>query len=347
MKKALISAVAATAALAIGATTGNAQDAMKTYKDRTVTILVGYGAGGTYGQTSLLIARHFGKTIPGNPTVIVQHMPGAGGLKATNYAAKVMPKNGKNVLMPPEMTVVSQLLRPKKIKFNAKQFTWLGRVFGANQVMAIRRDAGVVGIAGMKKKSLVVASTGTGSPTFLVPAMMNGILKTKFRIVTGYKGSANSSLSVEQGETFGMSNSWVSWKKNRPQWWNKPGKNFLIGLVQVGYNKEPDLPNLPLLTDLAKSPDDKAAAAMLSTAAVIGRGLAFPPGAPTGLVKPMQDAFWKMVTSSTFKADAKKRGLPVTPLRGPEIQKIVNDSLGMAPSAVKKARAHIFGRKKK
>ncbi len=346
MKKILMSGIAAAAAFTVGANVASAQDVMKTYKDRTLTILVGYGAGGTYGQTSLLIARHFGKYIPGSPSVIVQHMPGAGGLKATNYAGNVMPKNGKNVFMPPEMTVVSQLLRPKKIKFDARKFTWLGRVFGANQVMAIRRDSGITSIDGLQKKSLVVGSTGTGSPTFLVPAMMNGILKTKFRIVTGYKGSANTSLAVEQGETFGMSNSWVSWKKNRPQWWNKPSNNFLVGLVQVGYTKEPDLPNMPLLTELATNPDDKAAAAMLSTAAVIGRGLAFPPGVSSGLVQPLRDAFMKMATSASFKKDAEGRGLPVTPMTGPEIQKVVNDSLSMSQAAVKKARAHIFGKKK-
>ncbi len=248
--------------------------------------------------------------------------------------------------MPPEMTVVSQLLRPKKIKFDARKFTWLGRVFGANQVFAVRSDTGVKSLDDLKKKSLVVASTGTGSPTFLVPAMMNGILKTKFRIVTGYKGSAKTSLSVEQGETFGMSNSWVSWKKNRPHWFNKPSKNFLLSLVQVGYTKEPDLQNLPLLTELATNADDKAAAAMLSTAAVLGRGLAFPPRVPAGLIKPIQDAFWKTVNSASFKADAKKRRLPVTPMKGPAIQKIVNDSLGMSKTAVAKARKHIFGRKK-
>ncbi len=343
MKKSLIGCAAALA-ICVAAGPVAAQSVAKVYKNQRVTILVGYGAGGTYGQTSLLLARHFGKQIPGNPTVIVQHMPGAGGLKMTNYAYNAMPQNGTYVMMPPEMSVVSQLLRPKKIKFVTSKFTWLGTVFGANQMMIVRRDTGVLSVSDATKKEVIVASTGTGSPTFLVPKMMNALLGTRFKIVTGYKGSAKTSMSVEQGETFGMSNSWVSWKKNRPQWFDGTDKSFAVRLVQVGFTRAPDAADIPLLTDLVKTPDDKAAAAMLSTASIIGRGLAFPPGVPRYLIKPMQDAFWATVTDAVFKADAKKRGLPVTPLRGPAIQKIVNEALKMSPAAVKKAQIHIFGK---
>jgi len=337
MKRRIIPMLAAASILTIGAFSANA--------DR-LTILVGYGAGGTYGQTSLLLARHLKEFAPGNPTVVVQHMPGAGGSKATNYAYNAMPKNGAFVLMPPEMIVVSQLLRPKKMKFKANKFTWLGRVFGANQVMSIRSDTGFKTIAELKKNEVIVASTGKGSPTFLVPTMMNGILGTKFKIVAGYKGSKRTSMSVEQGETKGMSNSWVSWKKNRRDWFLGCGtKCFMVKLTQVGYVKEPDLPNLPLLTDLAQSADDKAAAAMLSTAAVIGRGLAYPPGVSSSKIKSMRKGFWNTVNSATFRADAKSKRLPVTPIKGADIQKIVNNALKMSPEAVKKARKHVFPNK--
>ncbi len=342
MKKTLLGCAAALFVTAIAGPAA-AQSVADVYKDRTVTILVGYGAGGTYGQTSLLLARHFGKHIPGKPTVIVQHMPGAGGIKMTNYAYNAMPQNGQWVLMPPEMSVVSQLLRPKKIKFVTSKFTWLGTVFGANQIMIVRRDTGIKSLADLKKREIIVASTGTGSPTFLVPKMMNALLGTKFKIVTGYKGSAKTTLSVEQGETFGMTNSWVSWKKNRGPWFDGTDKSYALMLLQVGFTREPDLPNVPLLTDLTTNADDKAQAAMLSTASVIGRGLAFPPGVPRKLIGPIRAAFWATVTDPKFVAEANKRGLPVIPLKGPVIQKIVNDALKMSPSAVAKARKNIFG----
>jgi tripartite-type tricarboxylate transporter receptor subunit TctC len=346
MTRSILAGAALVAAATLTPQIAAAQSAADVYKDRTVTILVGYGAGGTYGQTSLLLARSMGKHIPGNPTVIVQHMPGAGGLKATNYAYNVMPKNGHNILMPPEMSVVSELLRPKKVKYKTTNFTWLGVVFGANQVMIVRRDTGVRSLEDLRKKEVIVASTGTGSPTYLVPAMMNGVLGTKFKIVTGYKGSAGTSLSVERGETFGMTNSWVSWKANRPQWFNKPADNFAVMLAQVGFTKEKDLQNLPLLHELATNDDDKAAAAMLSTASIIGRGLVFPPGVPSSLIEPMRTAFWNTVNDPAFRADAKKRNLPVIPIKGAELQSQVASAMAqMSPSAIAKATKYVFGTK--
>jgi len=345
MKKLFFAATAAMAAASLAAGAASAQSVADVYKDRTITILVGYGAGGTYGQTSLLLSRHLGKFIPGNPNVIVQHMPGAGGIKMTNYAYNAAPKTGHYIMMPPEMILVSQLLRPKRVKYKSDKFTWLGTVFQANQVMTVRRDTGIKSIEDLTKREIIISSTGTGSPTFLVPAMMNGILKTKFKIVTGYKGSAKTTLAVEQGEAMGMTNSWVSWKKNRPQWFTDGDKSFLMKLCQIGYNKEPDLQNLPLLTELAQSPDDKAAAALLSTASVISRGLALLPGTPSKLVKPMQDAFWKTVTDPTFQKDAKGRNLPVSPLKGDEINKVVAEVLTMSPTAVNNARQFVFGKK--
>jgi len=316
------------------------------YKDKTVALLIGYGVGGTYGQTTLLLSHHFGKYIPGKPTVIMQSMPGAGGLKMANYAANAMPQNGLFIIMPPEMSVVSQLLRPKAVKYDINKFSFLGTVFGANQVMIVRRDTGIRSIEDLRKKEIIVASTGTGSPTFLVPAMMNGVLGTKFRIVTGYKGSAGTSHSVEQGETFGMTNSWVSWKANRPLWFNKKTDNFVVKLAQVGFTREPDLPDLPLLTELAANDDDRAAAAMLSTAAVIGRGLALPPGVPSFLIEPLRIAFWNTVNDPAFRSDASKQKLPVTPIKGADLQKTIGDTMKtMSPSAVAKATKYVFGTK--
>jgi tripartite-type tricarboxylate transporter receptor subunit TctC len=345
MHRKILTGLALIAAGTLTAHIAAAQNIADMYKDRTVTILVGYGAGGTYGQTSLLLSRHLSNHIPGNPNVIVQHMPGAGGIKMTNYAYNVMPKNGMNVMMPPEMSVVSQLLRPKRVRFVTTKFTFLGTVFGANQIMIVRRDTGIRSIEDLRKKEIIVASTGKGSPTFLVPQMMNSLLGTKFKIVTGYKGSAGTSLSVERGETFGMTNSWVSWKANRPQWFDKPTNNFAVKLAQVGFTREPDLPDLPLLTELAKNADDRAAAAMLSTASVIGRGLALPPGVPARLVEPLRTAFWATVNDPAFKSDAKKRKLPVIPIAGAKLQKTIEDAMKtMSPQVIAKAQKYIFGK---
>ncbi|NKB22054.1 MAG: hypothetical protein GKS01_16320 [Alphaproteobacteria bacterium] len=345
MKKSLlIATIAGSAAFAMGASV-HAQDISKIYKDRTVTILVGYGAGGTYGRTSLLLGTHLGKVIPGKPNIVVQHMPGAGGLKATAYAFNVMPKSGKNLLMPPEMIVASKLLRPKKVKYDVNKFTWLGRVFGQNSTLAVRADSGVKTFNDLKGKQVIVGSSGKGSPTFLIPAMLNALTGSKLKIVTGYRGSRNMQLAMEQGEVQGLALGWTAWDSAKGAWF-KGKKQFAHALVQSGYGPQKGIENVPMVSSLLKNDEDKAVARMLASASVIGRGLVLPPGASSSLVTPLRAAFARITKDKKFIKDAYKRGLLVNPLTGKQIQKVVTDLTGMPEPIVKRARGIIFGKKK-
>ncbi len=335
---------AALAGLAAMAAPANAADLADMYKGKTVTILFGYGVGGTYGKTSLVLSRHLGKFIPGNPNVITQSMPGAGGLKSANYAYNVMPKGGMNILMPPDMSMVSQLLRPTKVKYNAKNFTWMGRVFGSNNLIAVRRDAGVTSIDQVKSKQILMASTGKGSPTFIVTALVNGLAGTKFKIVEGYKGSHRAKLSVEQGETQGISLAWASWKSDRAAWFTGGQKSYVVPLVQSGFERDPDLANVPLVQELVTDADAKSAADLIATSSLFGRGLALPPGVPNHLIAPLREAFWNTVQSADFKAEVERTKLDYSPLKGADIQKTVNKVLNMSPAAVAMARKAIFGK---
>jgi len=320
-----------------------ADDIADMYSGKTVTIIYGYGTGGTYGKTSLVLSRHLGRHIPGKPTVITQSMPGAGGLKSANYAYNAMPKTGFNILMPPDMSMVSQLLRPEQVKYNAKDFIWLGRVFGSNNLIAVRRDAGVLTIDDAKKKQALMASTGKGSPTFIVTALVNGLLNTKFKIIEGYKGSHASKLSVEQGETNGISLAWASWRSDRASWF-KGDKSYMVALLQSGFTRDEEWPNVPIIQDLVSDPDAKSAADLIATSSLFGRGLALPPGAPSKIVEPLRKAFWDTMQSAEFKAEVEKTKLDYSPIKGEEIQKTVNKVLGMSPKAVAMARKAIFGK---
>lgn len=313
------------------------------YKGGTITILVGYGAGGTYGKTSLLLARHFSRHIPGNPNVIVQHMPGAGGMKSANYAYNAMPKAGFNVLMPPEMIVVSELLRPKKVKYKSNKFTWLGRVLGSNSTIVVRRDTGVRTFNDLLSKKVIMAASGTGSPSFILPKMLNNLLGTKMKIVKGYKGSGATMLAMESGEGEGIALVWMAWEVNKPSWFR--GKEpFAIPIVQNGFEREKNLPTIPLISDLMKTDEDKQIAYLMATASLIGRGIAFPPGTPKDLIAPMRAAFYATVTDPVFVKDATKRGLLVNPKSGAEIQKVVNQIMKTPAAVVKKARKLVFGK---
>lgn len=329
----------------LGATAGiagpaSADPVADFYNGRTVTLVYGYGAGGTYGKYSMMLAEFLSNHIPGKPTIVTQSMPGAGGLKATNYAYNVMPKDGSAIFMPPDSLVISELLEPNKVKYKSKEFTWLGTAIQSNSVIVLRSDAGIKSVSGVKTKQVIMASTGRGSQTFLMPSLMNGLYGAKFKIVMGYKGSQGSQHAMEQNEAQGVCLTWLAWKTGKPQWLES---GFAKPLVQIGYQKEQDLPDTPMLRDLVTG-DDKKIVNFMASLGPIGRGLAVPPGLPKDRVAALRKAFAATVASSAFKAAAAQRHLRVNPLTGEQVQAIVAESLDVSEAVVKRARKAILGK---
>lgn len=316
-----------------------AESAANFYRDRTITLVYGFGAGGTYGKYSLMLAQHLGKQIPGKPKIITQSMPGAGGIKATNYAYNVMPRDGSAIFMPPDSVVISQLLRPSKVKYRASRFSWLGTVVQSNSVIVVRTDSGIKSLADLRTKQVIMASTGKGSQTFLMPSLMNGLFGSRFKIVTGYRGSRGSQLAMERGEAQGVSLTWLAWKTGKPHWFTK---GFAKAIVQIGYIRDPDLLDVPLMTELVRGPDRKIVNFMASLAP-IGRGLALPPGVPIDRVNALRTAFEETVFDPAFRKEVEKRNLVVNPLTGPEVQRIVTESLDVSDSVLRRARSVILG----
>ncbi len=158
------------------------------YKDKTITIVIPYGPGGTYDKYGQTFARHLGLKIPGEPTVIVQHMPGAGGAKAMNYTYNVMQKRGYNMVVPLDNVVINQLLRPAKMRYESDKFTWIGSSNQTNNVLVVRTDSGVTDIKSWAGKNLIGATSGKASNGYLTPRLVMATLGFKGRIVTGYKG---------------------------------------------------------------------------------------------------------------------------------------------------------------
>lgn len=339
LKFSALAAVLAVGALSVGPVKADAISDF--YKGKTVTLVFGYGVGGTYGKYSLTLAEFMSKHIPGNPTIVAQSMPGAGGLKATNFAYNVMAKDGTSIFMPPDSLVISQLLRPKKVRYDAAKFTWLGTVIQSNSVIALRTDAGIGKPSDLKSKQVIMASTGKGSQTFLIPALVNGVFGSKFKIVMGYKGSRGSQHAMELGEAQGVSLTWLAWKTGKPHWF---AKGFAKPVIQNGFKKEPDLPNVPMLVDMIQNEDHKKIVRFMATLSPIGRGLAVPPGVPASRVAALRAAFEATVADPTFIAAAKKRKLRVNGASGDEVQKIVASSMNVPAHVVKMAQKMIMGK---
>lgn len=335
-----ISGAALAAALVFsGASVAKAETAAEFYKDKTLKIVFGFGVGGTYGKYSQILAQYLAPYL-GAKKIITQSMPGAGGLKATNFVYNVGSKDGLTLFMPPDTIVISELLRPKAVKYKSNGFTWLGTAVQSNSVIGIRGDAGITKIDDLKGKEVIMGSTGQGSQTFLMPKLVNGVYGSKFKIVSGYKGSRKVQLAIEQGEVQGLSVTWLSWKSAHEDWFKS---GFAKAVIQIGVEKEADLPNVPMLADLV-SGEDRKIVNFMATMGPIGRGLAVPPGVPADRIAFLRTAFEKAVADPNFVVNAEKRKLRVKSATGPVLQTIVKDSLDVPEKTLERARSIIFGK---
>jgi tripartite-type tricarboxylate transporter receptor subunit TctC len=340
--KTMLAGLAAGAVIAATATGVSA--AAMNYKGKTVKIVIPYGPGGTYDKYGVAFSNHLGKHIPGNPNIILQHMPGAGGAKAMNWFYNVAAKDGSTLIVPLDNGVTNQLMRPEKARYDARKFSWLGSSNQTNVVMVVRTDSGVTKLEDLKSKAIIGSTSGKNSSGYINPMLIRGLFGYKIKMVTGYKGSSKSIFAMEQGESQMAAFNWLAWASKVPHWF-KGDKPFARPIAQIGIFRDPDLPkSVPMINELVSDPMDKKAVGFLSVAGLLGRGLALPPGVDSDTVAVLRGAYDKMNADPAFAAELKKRKLRLIPSTGAQIQKVVNDSVTKAsPDVVKHARKLIFG----
>jgi tripartite-type tricarboxylate transporter receptor subunit TctC len=324
-----------------GAAPAGAADA-DFFKDKTVNLTIGYGFGGSYGMYARAFAGNLGRHIPGHPTVVVKSMPGAGGMKMVNFAHSVMPRDGYDLFVPPDIVVINQLMRPGKMRFDAREFTWLGASNQTNSIMVVRSDTGIKSISDMKRIKVTGGTSGKASNGYISPMAAIAMLGLQGHVITGYEGSAKTILAMEQGEVQMASFNWQTWRSKVPHWFGGD-RPFARAILQIGTRKDPDLPDVPMLSDMVSGPDN-AIVAFISTAGALGRGVAVPPKTPRNIIVTLRKAYDAMNADAAFEADLKKLRLRLIPTRGETLQKIVNDAISNAnPEIVKRASGLIFG----
>jgi len=312
------------------------------FKGKTVTITIGYGFGGSYGMYARAFAGNLGRHIPGAPTVVVKSQPGAGGMKMANHAYSAMGREGYDLFVPPDIVVINQLMRPGKMRFDAREFTWLGASNQTNSIMVVRSDTGVRSVADMKRIKVMGGTSGKSSNGYISPKAAIALLGLRGDIITGYEGSAKAILAMEQGEVRMASFNWQTWRSKVPHWFGGD-RPFARAILQIGTRKDPDLPDVPMLSDMVSGPDN-AIVAFISTAGALGRGVAVPPKTPRNVIVTLRKAYDAMNADAAFEADLKKLRLRLIPTRGETLQKIVNDAISNAnPEIVKRASGLIFG----
>ncbi len=297
------------------------------YRGKTVNMATHTAPGGAYDAYLRLLGRHIGKHIPGNPNILVTNQPGAGGLLSLNYASRRAPQDGTWLVLVSQGLVLHEALDKPGIDVSLRKFKWIGNLNSSNNVTATWHLSGIKTIQDAMKKPVTVGSTGAGAITSIVPAVMNAILGTQFKIIYGYQGGAAQDIAMERGELDGRSvNTWDGYKALQPA---AIKAGHLHVLVQIAMKKEPDLQDVPLLIDLVKGDQQREQiASFLSKGMSASRPLAAPPGVPDSRIELLRAAFDASMRDPDLLADANRLRAEISPLSGIEVQRIIDDVVG-------------------
>jgi tripartite-type tricarboxylate transporter receptor subunit TctC len=285
-------------------------------------MVIGFGPGGGYDLWGRVVARHIGKHLPGNPSVVPQNMPGAGSYNAANHIYNIAPKDGTVMGIIARDAALGPITGATGARFDPTKLTWLGTpTTETNVCIASNTDkVKVKEVDDLYTKELIVGDTGVGTGTHSYPKALNALLGMKFKIIGGFPSSSDVFLAMERGEVDGICESLDSVSGKRPEW--LPQKKVTI-LFQGGEQPNPELKGIPFVNDLAKNADDKTAIEFLYAGQGIGRPFIAPPDMPADRVKMVQEAFSATMKDPEFAADAKKQKLDVDPEDGEHLAALI------------------------
>jgi tripartite-type tricarboxylate transporter receptor subunit TctC len=331
-------AIALVASLAL-ATSASADDVADFYKGRTINLIVGYGPSGGYDLFARMMARHLGRHIPGNPTIVVQNMPGAGSLRATNYLYAVAPRDGATIgLFARDMPLLAILGVNRAASFDPRKFTWLGSASDFSRdayLLMVRADAPVQSIEAARRPGappLALGGTALGAAGSDVPIVLRDTLGINVRVVEGYPDSGAIFLAVDRGELNGRTVDLSSMKSLKPDWLDpKGGMRAFVQFARA--TRHPDFPDVPTARELARNDEARMLIEFSELSYRISRPFAAPPGVPSARAKALQDAFLAVQQDAEYQADAARLKLEITPIGSREVSETI-DSLAAAPTYV-------------
>jgi tripartite-type tricarboxylate transporter receptor subunit TctC len=334
----------ALAASALLATSGGAraQGSVEAfYKSQPITIVVGYSPGAAYDLYARNVAQHMGKYIPGNPKIIVQNMPGAGSMNAVNYIYQLGKKDGSQIAAFARGIAMQPLFDETGVKFDATKLEWIGSTSSEVSVVLAWHATSFKTLEDAKARAMSVAVSGSGADSAIFPRVLNSVLGTKFKLVTGYPGNAEMLLAVERGEVDGNAGtSWATLQGSKRDWMTEKKVNLL---VQLGLKKHPDLRDVPLALDLAPNADDRKVLELILSRQEMAYPYAAAPGIPEDRLSALRSAFMSMTKDPEFIAEAKKQGFEVDAMSGEDVGKLVKSLYASPPALIERAKAAVNG----
>src|SRR5262245_29054894 len=302
----------------------------------TVNVLVGFPPGAAYDIYMRTLARHLSKHLPGHPNVIAQNMAGAGSLRAANFLYNAAPKDGSTIGMFARGMAMQPLLDDQGVQYDARKFNWLGSLGTDVSMVLSWHTRPFKTIDDVRQKEMIVAATGSGADSVIFPYILNGVLGTKFKVVTGYPGANDFLLAVERGEADGTAGvSWSSIIAGRPEWIRDHKVNIL---VQLGLKKNPELGAAPLVLELAKNSSDKGVLELIFARQEMAYPVVAPPGTPAERVEVLRQAFDATMKDPDYLADARKQTLETDAVKGADIAALVNRLYASPPEVIARAK---------
>jgi tripartite-type tricarboxylate transporter receptor subunit TctC len=325
-----LSLVAATL-VAVSASQAAAQSADEFYKKtKEITLILSAGAGGGYASYGRAFARHFGHHLAADPTIVVQNMPGGGGLRATNFLFTNAPKDGSVLGLIHSSVPLAPLYGMDQAKFDSRKFNWIGSMNTANGICVAWHDSPIKTYKDMFDKQFIVGGTGAGSQMETLPAMLNALIGTKNKIISGYKGGNDVYLAMERGEVHGRCGGLKSSiRSTRPDWF--PQKKINV-VIQISAERDPDFADVPTVMELIGNDARKKKILQLVLAPMeMDRPVLAPPGVAADRVKMLRDAFVATMKDKEFTSEAEKQHLELEWFNGEKLSKIIETAYDIPP----------------
>ena len=308
-----------------------AQTATEFFGQKTIKFVITYEPGGSYDLYARLVTMHLPKHLAGHPAMVMQYMPGAGGLLGTLHFHDKAAQDGSELAILPRDIAINQMLRHDTARYDARRFNWIGTLSSYIGVMFVASRTGVKSADDLRRIEVVAGSWGITTETYITPTLLNALAGTRFKIVTGYRGGPDVDLAVERGEVDGRMSSWTLLKTQRAHWLASGSVTIPF---QAGLRSHPELAGVPLIASLALTEEGRRIFEFQNSDAGIGWSVVAPPNLPPERVALLRRAFDAMAGDAEFRADAQKRGLDVTPARGEALAALVQRTIATPPEAL-------------
>jgi tripartite-type tricarboxylate transporter receptor subunit TctC len=307
------------------------------FKGKTISLYIGTGAGGLFDLYGRLVATHLADHLPGHPIIVVQNMPGAGGVRMANQLFNQVPKDGTVIGLPLSTLALLETVSFPGVQYHTSEFTWFGRVSTNTDITVSRPGKGPANVQDARKVESIIAGATNGSNASIEPLGLNAFAGTKFKVISGYNSSSEGLLAFDRGEVDGASTSWDTLKRTRKQQLNE-GKVKVI--VQYGTDRHPEMLDVPASAEFGETAADKQLLGIYAPGAMLGTALAGPPGMSPAVTKAYRQAFDAMLQDPLFRQDVERSGNEFNhPVSGTDLQDLLTHALSLSDDVRQRAKA--------